>query len=210
LPVASRFCQPLGNRRRLQADLGWPEDRPVVLVVGGGEGMGPLFETARAIARSGVRAALAIVSGRNAALRRRLEQVEWEIPTWVYGFEQRMPSMMQGDHPVTKAGPSSIAEAANAGLPVVLAAAFRGRKKATSNTSSPGPGAWVRRRPPSPFGRCWESGRLERAAACRRGRPHAAAEVATPLPSAWGIGSPALRRPRCRRRACRSIRRPAR
>ena len=130
LPVAARFCQPPGDRRRLRADLGWPEDRPVVLAVGGGEGMGPLFETARAVARSGLQAALAIVSGRNAALQRRLEQVEWEIPTWVYGFEQRMPEMMQAATIlVTKAGPSTIAEAANAGLPLVLYSCLPGQEE---------------------------------------------------------------------------------
>src|SRR3990172_12256 len=74
LPVAERFCRPPGDRQQLRADLGWPSDRPVVLVVGGGEGMGPLYETARAVARNGVAAALAIVTGRNVALRHRLEQ----------------------------------------------------------------------------------------------------------------------------------------
>src|SRR4030067_466678 len=53
LPVADRFCQPPGDREALQRVMGWPTDRPTVLLVGGGEGMGALFETARALARSG-------------------------------------------------------------------------------------------------------------------------------------------------------------
>src|SRR3989337_2894535 len=52
LPVAERFCTPPGDRARLRAELGWPQDRPMGLVVGGGEGMGTLFEKACAIARS--------------------------------------------------------------------------------------------------------------------------------------------------------------
>lgn len=186
LPVAERFCRPPGDQGRLRAELGWPQDRPMVLVVGGGEGMGPLFETACAIARSGVRAGLAIVTGRNESLRRRLEQVAWEIPTWVYGFEQRMPEMMQAATLlVTKAGPSTIAEAANAGLPVVLYSYLPGQEEGNVDfVVSRGLGRWapgavqtsaaVRELLASP-------GDLERAAlACRRAtRPRAADDVAT-------------------------------
>src|SRR3990172_9141123 len=145
LPVAERFCAPPGDRAQLRAELGWPQDRPMVLVVGGGEGMGPLFETACAIARSGVHAGLAIVTGRNANLRRRLEQVAWEIPTWVYGFEQRMPQMMQAATLlVTKAGPSTIAEAANAGLPVVLYSYLPGQEEGNVEyVVSGGLGRWA-------------------------------------------------------------------
>lgn len=148
--------------------------------------MGPLFETACAIARSGVRAGLAIVTGRNQSLRRRLEQVAWEIPTWVYGFEQRMPEMMQAATLlVTKAGPSTIAEAANAGLPLVLYSYLPGQEEGNVDfVVSRGLGRWapgavqtsaaVRELLASPAD-------LERAAlACRRAaRPRAADDVAT-------------------------------
>jgi 1,2-diacylglycerol 3-beta-galactosyltransferase len=185
LPVAERFCRPPGDPAELRAELGWPQDRPMVLAVGGGEGMGPLFETACAIARSGVKAGLAIVTGRNASLRRRLEQVDWEIPTWVYGFEQRMPQMMQAATLlVTKAGPSTIAEAVNAGLPVVLYSYLPGQEegnvefvvKCGLGRWAPGPvqtSAAVRELLAHPE-------ELERAAlACRRvARPRAAEEIA--------------------------------
>jgi 1,2-diacylglycerol 3-beta-galactosyltransferase len=204
LPVAERFCRPPGDRARLRAELGWPQDRPMVLVVGGGEGMGPLFETARAIARSGLDAGMAIVTGRNEKLRRRLEQVAWEIPTSVYGFEQRMPQMMQAATLlVTKAGPSTIAEAANAGLPVVLYSYLPGQEEGNVEfVVSGGLGRWapgavqtsaaVRDLLANPV-------ELERAAfACRRAaRPRAADEVATAVidrlkggpPAAGGTGT---------------------
>jgi 1,2-diacylglycerol 3-beta-galactosyltransferase len=185
LPVAERFCRPPGDCRRLRQELGWPQDRPIVLVVGGGEGMGPVFETARAIAHSGVSAGMAIVAGRNERLRHRLEQVAWEIPTWVYGFEQRMPEMMQAATIlVTKAGPSTIAEAANAGLPVVLSSHLPGQEEGNIEfVVRRGLGRWA----PSPsqtsaavrelLGSPEE---LDRAAqACRRAaRPKAADDVA--------------------------------
>ena len=42
LPVAERFCRPVGDKNALRKKLGWPMDKPTILMVGGGEGMGPL------------------------------------------------------------------------------------------------------------------------------------------------------------------------
>jgi 1,2-diacylglycerol 3-beta-galactosyltransferase len=69
LPVADRFCQPAGDRRALREKLGWPQDLPVILLVGGGEGMGPLEKTALAIAEANFTAALVIMAGRNQRLK---------------------------------------------------------------------------------------------------------------------------------------------
>jgi 1,2-diacylglycerol 3-beta-galactosyltransferase len=121
LPVAQRFCQPAGDRQALRAALGWPADLPMVLIVGGMEGMGPLGETAQAIAAGGGDFGISVIAGRNERLRQRLEAMEWPVPTFVYGFERRMPEMMQAASIlVTKAGPGTITEAVNAGLPMVL------------------------------------------------------------------------------------------
>ncbi len=40
LPVADRFCQLTSDRDTLRARHGWPFDRKLILLVGGGEGMG--------------------------------------------------------------------------------------------------------------------------------------------------------------------------
>lgn len=125
LPVARRFCLPRRDPTPLRQSLGWPTDRPMVMVVGGGEGMGPVLETAQAIAERGrvrdVAFGLAVVAGRNQRLRQRLETAVWPVPTFIYGFESRMPEMMQAATLlVTKAGPMTVGEALNAGLPMVL------------------------------------------------------------------------------------------
>lgn len=129
LPVAQRYCRPPGDPVRLRMELGWPQDRPVVLMVGGGEGMGPLFKTAQAIARRRGDYALAVVAGRNERLKERLEAEDWEVPAFIYGFEKRLPEMMQAAALlVTKAGPSTITEAINAGLPMVLYSRLPGQE----------------------------------------------------------------------------------
>src|SRR5215510_13055341 len=68
LPVADRYCKPLGRKSTLRKKLGWPVNNPMVLLVGGGEGMGPLAKTARTIDESGLNVTQVIVCGRNQKL----------------------------------------------------------------------------------------------------------------------------------------------
>lgn len=129
MPVAERFCSPAGERNTLREQLGWPQDLPVVLLVGGGEGMGPLKKLALAIDEKNPCAMLAVVCGRNQKLRAELEQHPWQMPARVYGFVREMPEFMQAaDILVTKAGPGTIAEAFIAGLPLVLYSRMPGQE----------------------------------------------------------------------------------
>jgi 1,2-diacylglycerol 3-beta-galactosyltransferase len=129
LPVADRYCQPLKEKSILRKDLGWPVDKPVVLLVGGGEGMGPLAETAHAIDVSGLDVTLVIVCGRNNRLKTSLEAHTWENPTLIYGFTRDMPDFMRASNfIVTKAGPGTIAEALNAQLPIILYSKLPGQE----------------------------------------------------------------------------------
>jgi 1,2-diacylglycerol 3-beta-galactosyltransferase len=188
LPVSRKFRQPESDRRRLRAELGWPDDLPMVLLVGGGEGMGPLLETALAVAACGRRFGLAIVTGRNSRLRRHLEAQPWRAPAFIYGFERRMPQLMQAaDLLVTKAGPSTIAEAINSSLPMILYGRLPGQEDGNvSFVVEHGLGVWA----PGPS-RAAEAAarwldepekRNEAAAACRRiARPDAAGSVASIL-----------------------------
>jgi 1,2-diacylglycerol 3-beta-galactosyltransferase len=145
LPVADRFCQPLGDRKALRQDLGWPEKRPVVLLVGGGEGMGPLEKTAHAIETGCPRAALAVIAGRNQNLKEHLEAHRWKIPTFIYGFVHNMPDLMRAaDVLVTKAGPGTISEALIAGLPMILYSRLPGQEDGNvSYIVTKGAGFWA-------------------------------------------------------------------
>jgi 1,2-diacylglycerol 3-beta-galactosyltransferase len=120
-PVADRFCNQEMNKKALRSHLGWEQDLPVTLLVGGGDGMGPLEQTALAINDQKLQTSLVIITGRNAQLKKHLERQKWHIPIQVYGFVQRMPDFMAAaDILVTKAGPGTISEAFIAGLPMVL------------------------------------------------------------------------------------------
>ncbi len=145
LPVADRYCTPSGDKQALRKKLGWPEDKPAVLLVGGGDGMGPLGKTARAIDESGLDLALIIVCGRNKKLKTSLESQLWENPAFIYGFTRDLPDFMRAaDVIVTKAGPGTIAEALNANLPIILYSKIAGQEDGNVTfVEAEGAGVWA-------------------------------------------------------------------
>jgi 1,2-diacylglycerol 3-beta-galactosyltransferase len=145
LPVADRFCHPTGEKITLRHQLGWPAEQLVVLLVGGGEGMGPLEKTALAIAETSLPITLVIIAGRNKELKQRLQAYHWPMTTYVYGFVHEMPEFMHAaDVLVTKAGPGTISEALNAGLPMILYSRLPGQEDGNIDyVISEGVGVWA-------------------------------------------------------------------
>jgi 1,2-diacylglycerol 3-beta-galactosyltransferase len=144
-PVAQKYCVPNGGKMALREKLGWPKDKFIVVAVGGGEGMGPLSQTVRAIAESGLDVALVVVAGRNERLKASLQKIHWPVPTFIYGFTKEMPDFMRAaDVLVTKAGPGTIAEAFNAHLPIILFARLPGQEDGNVKyTCEVGAGVWA-------------------------------------------------------------------
>ncbi len=185
LPVAARFSQATEGSDSIRARLGWPPDRPMVLVLGGGDGLGPIEAAVQAVATSGLRLGLAVVTGRNRELKARLEAGSWPVPTFVYGFIDQMPAFMRAaDVLLSKAGPGTISEALSAGLPMVLYSFLPGQEEGNVGyLTGHGAGVWA----PEPgdmvaaLRRLLEdNGAYQKAvAACRSlARPRAAAEIA--------------------------------
>ncbi len=134
LPVSSRFSEGDGDKARLRTKLGWGSGRPVVLLVGGGEGMGAVADIARAISDSGLECELAVIAGRNQVLRASLEAASWSVPTHIYGFVTEMPDYMRAaDVLVTKAGPTTLCEAFSVGLPIVVYDYLPGQEEWNAN-----------------------------------------------------------------------------
>lgn len=147
LPVADRFCAPVGDRCLLRQQMGWPLDRPVALLVGGGEGMGPLESMSKAVDEARLPLTMAVIAGRNRKLKEKLERYPWHTPTTIYGFVKDMPEFMRAaDILVTKAGPGTISEAFIAGLPMVLYARLPGQEDGNVDyVVDHGAGVWAPR-----------------------------------------------------------------
>jgi 1,2-diacylglycerol 3-beta-galactosyltransferase len=130
LPVGLKFSRGLEGKKGLKEKLGLLPDLQTVLLIGGGEGMGKVFEIAEAISKAKLKVQLIVVAGRNDGLRRRLEGIAWEIPVKIYGFVENMPELMgASDVIVTKAGPLTIGEAIASRLPIILSGAIPGQEE---------------------------------------------------------------------------------
>ncbi|KAK6116972.1 hypothetical protein DH2020_049347 [Rehmannia glutinosa] len=103
LPVRPSFVKPVRSKDELRKRLGMDEYLPAVLLMGGGEGMGPIEATARALADA------------------LYDQTHGEPLGQVKGFVTKMEECMGAcDCIITKAGPGTIAEAMIRGLPIIL------------------------------------------------------------------------------------------
>lgn len=75
----------------LRKELGLDEHLPAVLLMGGGEGMGPIEATARALGNALYDDNLGepigqvlVICGRNKKLAGKLSSIDWKIPVQVY------------------------------------------------------------------------------------------------------------------------------
>ena len=145
LPVADKFCHPVKDRTALRKKLGWPVDLPIVLMVGGGEGMVPLDKVALAVDEARLPCAVAVIAGKNKRMKKRLDKHSWQIPAFTYGFVKEMPDFMQAaDILLTKAGPGTISEAFIAGLPIILYHRVPGQEEGNvSYVVDEGAGVWA-------------------------------------------------------------------
>lgn len=144
-PIAARYCAPAGDKQALRQKLGWDPHKFIAVLVGGGDGMGPLSQTARAIDDSGLDVGIVVVTGRNERLKKSLQSHDWRNPVYIYGFTRDLPDFMRAaDVLVTKAGPGTIAEALNANLPIILYAKLPGQEDGNvTYVRETGTGVWA-------------------------------------------------------------------
>lgn len=110
---------PLSNeeRRKARAGLGFDPERPVGLVLFGGQGSSVMIEIARSLANR----QLLMICGHNEKLRKKLGAMPHEAPVFVEGFTKEIPRYMQvADYFIGKPGPGSISEAVAMHLPVIV------------------------------------------------------------------------------------------
>lgn len=126
LPISPIFQQVAQeDRSEIRRRLGLAPHRPTVLLMSGGVGFEPLGKVARAVAAAITTAQqttqLVVIAGQNEHLRQRLTTIPWPAPVRIEGFVENIHEWMRAaDVLVTKAGPTTIAEALTIGVPTVL------------------------------------------------------------------------------------------
>jgi 1,2-diacylglycerol 3-beta-galactosyltransferase len=122
-PIHPKFEDVSATKAEIRAKLALPQEKTIALLMAGGEGGGKLLPTTLALAKTHLPFHLVVVTGRNAALKAKLEELAPTLPTpmTVLGFRNDVPELMRAaDLLVTKAGPGTLAEASVAEVPVVV------------------------------------------------------------------------------------------
>jgi processive 1,2-diacylglycerol beta-glucosyltransferase len=133
IPVAQKFLSqpdPLAVRK----NYGLRDDQPVLLVLGGGFGMGPVAEILAELDKVPDRFQTLVVTGRNEELRRKLSTQTRKHPTHVLGFSTNMHELMTvADLILTKPGGLTSSEALALGKPLFILNPIPGQEAANSD-----------------------------------------------------------------------------
>jgi 1,2-diacylglycerol 3-beta-galactosyltransferase len=132
MPIDPKFTFALESKEELQRKLGLEPGKPVVLLVGGGEGSGGLRTAVNTISQARLPVQLLIITGHNKRLYVHLQRSRssLHVPAKVFGFVHNMPEMMRAaDVIVTKAGPGTICEALACDVPIILSGYVPGQEE---------------------------------------------------------------------------------
>ena len=132
LPVNPHFINSMTSKAEARRQFQFDPDLPAVLIVAGSEGMGTIYKMVRALDAQRRAVQIVVICGRNELLKSRLETRDWNNQHHIFGFvtnHHEMPRLMvASDIIVTKAGPSTISEAAIAGLPMIISDRIPGQE----------------------------------------------------------------------------------
>jgi processive 1,2-diacylglycerol beta-glucosyltransferase len=133
IPISAKFSAVLDSAA-VRKQYGLRDDLPILLVLSGGFGMGPVAEILAALDRIERPFQTLVVAGRNDLLRRDLAAQDRRHPTHVLGFVTNMHELMAiADLLVTKPGGLTASEALAMGKPMFILNPIPGQEAANSD-----------------------------------------------------------------------------
>jgi len=132
IPIAAKFSSK-PDAKAVRKRYGLRDDLPVLLVLSGGFGMGPVAEILTELDKAPSPFQTLVVTGRNEELRRELAAHDRKHPTHVLGFSTNMHELMAvADLIITKPGGLTSSEALAMGKPLFILNPIPGQEAANS------------------------------------------------------------------------------
>ncbi len=124
IPISVKFQQN-HDRGAIAKELGLSLDKPVILIAGGGQGLGPIEKIVTALGNLNREVELIVACGTNQKLYKKLLRLTakkiLKNPVLVVGYTQRMDELMEiSNLMVSKSGGLSSAEALSKALPMLI------------------------------------------------------------------------------------------
>lgn len=182
IPISAKFSD-RHDIRAIRRNAGWRDDLPLLLVLSGGFGMGPVAEILAELDKVSQPFQTVVVTGRNEELRRELASQNRKHPTDVLGFASNMHELMAAaDLIISKPGGLTSSEALALGKPLFILNPIPGQEAANSDfLLERGAAAKVNRVEDLPYRieQLLGSKKLSEMAKAAKnlGRPHAAHEI---------------------------------
>jgi processive 1,2-diacylglycerol beta-glucosyltransferase len=133
IPISARFSVNVDGKE-VRKKLGLRDDFPVLLVLSGGFGMGPVGKILMELDRVPNEFQVLVVTGRNEELRRDLAAQDRRHPTHVLGFASNMHELMAvADLVISKPGGLTSSEALAIGKPLMILNPIPGQEAANSD-----------------------------------------------------------------------------
>jgi len=131
IPIDPDFNK-IYDQRRLKEQMGLDPILPVILIIGGGLGMGPLESSVKVLGREHHDCQLLVVTGTNKVLQDKLSEITpgLRCKVKVFGFVHNMHQLMAlSDMMIGKAGGLTCAEAMAVGLPLFIVDPLPGQEE---------------------------------------------------------------------------------
>jgi processive 1,2-diacylglycerol beta-glucosyltransferase len=133
IPVSGRFSGKV-DAKAVRSKMGLRDDQPVLLVLSGGFGMGPVAEILAALDHVTHPFQTVVVTGRNEELRQQLAAQDRKHPTHILGFASNMHELMAiSDLIISKPGGLTSSEALALGKPLFILNPIPGQEAANSD-----------------------------------------------------------------------------
>jgi len=133
IPIAGKFLSK-PDPKTVRKNYGLRDDLPILLVLGGGFGMGPVAEILAELDKVPKQFQTIVVAGRNEELRAKLATQDRKHPTHVLGFASNMHELMAvADLIITKPGGLTTSEALAMGKPIFILNPIPGQEAANSD-----------------------------------------------------------------------------
>ncbi|NLY88856.1 MAG: glycosyltransferase [Firmicutes bacterium] len=120
---------------RLRAEKGLPQDQPVILVMSGGNAIGPLMEILEVLNRVPEDFTAVVITGKNEKTRRALAEAKdnFHFTLHLPGYVDDMHKWMRlADFLISKAGGLTVSEALAVGLPMLVVRPTPGQEEANT------------------------------------------------------------------------------